>query len=179
MCVSVSVCVYACACGSTMILLADCADETGRMVRLAESSDHLSLYKAPTAIAACAMEPLVVQRAQVVPVLHEETSLSQVAPAHWTHKHNMYSLSIHAKIRKVISESIFIHLHQNFAFVSSQNKTFNFFPHKMSVGSIMLQLISNLRQKNVKTPATLVIDCSFCYRTPSGTGVPSLCPRGF
>jgi hypothetical protein len=30
-----------------------------------------------------------------------------------------------------------------------------------------------------KTPATLVIDCSLCYHTVSGTGAPILGPRGF
>jgi hypothetical protein len=34
-------------------------------------------------------------------------------------------------------------------------------------------------EKLSKTPATLVIDCSLCYRTASGTGAPSLGPRGF
>jgi hypothetical protein len=34
-------------------------------------------------------------------------------------------------------------------------------------------------RKNVQTPVTLVIDCSFYYPTASGTGAPSLGPRGF
>jgi hypothetical protein len=33
--------------------------------------------------------------------------------------------------------------------------------------------------KMVKTPANLVIDCSLCYRTASGTGASSLGSRGF
>ena len=33
--------------------------------------------------------------------------------------------------------------------------------------------------KMVKTPATLVIDCSLCYHTASSTGAPSLGPRDF
>ena len=30
-----------------------------------------------------------------------------------------------------------------------------------------------------KTPATLVIECSLCFRTASSSGVPSLGPKGF
>ena len=40
--------------------------------------------------------------------------------------------------------------------------------------------IRRCQRKVVKiVKATLVIDCSLCYHTASGTGVPSLSPKGF
>lgn len=52
------------------------------MVGLAQGSDHLALHELPTAVAPGPVHPLVVQGAQIVPVLYEEASLGQVAAAH-------------------------------------------------------------------------------------------------
>lgn len=52
------------------------------MVGLAQGSDHLALHELPTAVAPCPIHPLVVQGAQIVPVLYEEAALGQVAAAH-------------------------------------------------------------------------------------------------
>lgn len=52
------------------------------MVGLAQGSDHLALHELPTAMAPCPIHPLVVQGAQIVPVLYEEAALGQVAAAH-------------------------------------------------------------------------------------------------
>ena len=43
----------------------------------------------------------------------------------------------------------------------------------------LYQAASEEGPKNGQTPATLVIDCSLCYRMASGTGAQSLGPRGF
>lgn len=62
------------------------ADGTGKavgMVGLAQGSDHLALHELPTAVAPCPIHPLVVQGAQIVPVLYEEAALGQVAAAHF------------------------------------------------------------------------------------------------
>lgn len=70
------------------VLLANGADKAGRVVGLAQGSDHLSLNKIPTAIAAGAVHALVVQRAEIVSILHEEAPLGEVAAAHYTgHTH--------------------------------------------------------------------------------------------
>jgi hypothetical protein len=50
--------------------------------------------------------------------------------------------------------------------------------------AVILQCILDTKicimlDKNCQTPAILVIDCSLCYHTASGTRVPSLGPRGF
>lgn len=45
------------------------------MVGLAKSSDNFPLHKVPTAIAAGAVHPLVVQHAQILPILHKEAPL--------------------------------------------------------------------------------------------------------
>jgi hypothetical protein len=42
-----------------------------------------------------------------------------------------------------------------------------------------IQDLYTRRCQLLKTPATLVIGYSHCYRTASGTGVPSLGPKGF
>jgi hypothetical protein len=45
-------------------------------------------------------------------------------------------------------------------------------------GSSFLPPRTSTMPKNLaKTPATLVIDCSVCYRTANGTGVPSLASK--
>ena len=45
---------------------------------------------------------------------------------------------------------------------------------------LLYQAVSEDGPKNCQTPATLVIDCSLCYRTASGTRTSSLLgPRGF
>lgn len=71
-------------------LLADGADEAGWVVSLAQSSDHFPLHKVPTAIAAGAVHALVVQRAQILSILHEEAPLGEVTAANCmghTHTH--------------------------------------------------------------------------------------------
>lgn len=62
---------------------ADGADEAGWVVGLPQSGDHLPLHKLAAGVTAGAMDALVVQSAQVVSILHEESSLSQVAPTHF------------------------------------------------------------------------------------------------
>lgn len=56
-------------------LLADGADEAGGVVGFAKSSDNFPLHKVPTAIAAGAVHALVVQHAQILPILHKEAPL--------------------------------------------------------------------------------------------------------
>jgi hypothetical protein len=41
------------------------------------------------------------------------------------------------------------------------------------------QAVSEEGPKNCPTPATLVMDCSLCFRMASSTGAPSLGPKGF
>lgn len=53
------------------------------MVRLAQGGHHLSFHEFPTAMAACPVHPLVVQGAQILPVLDEEAPLRQVTAAHF------------------------------------------------------------------------------------------------
>lgn len=60
---------------SVCVLLADGADKAGRVVGLAQGGDHFPLHKVPTAIAAGAMHALVVQRAQILSILHKEAPL--------------------------------------------------------------------------------------------------------
>ena len=43
----------------------------------------------------------------------------------------------------------------------------------------LYQSLSEEGPQKCQTLATLVIDCSLCYRTARGTGAPSLGPRGF
>jgi hypothetical protein len=43
----------------------------------------------------------------------------------------------------------------------------------------LYEAVSEEGPKNGQTPATLVIDCSLCYRTESGNSGPRLGPRGF
>lgn len=52
------------------------------MVGLAQGGHHLSFHELPTAMAACAIHPLVVQRAEIFPILYEEAPLCQVTAAH-------------------------------------------------------------------------------------------------
>lgn len=63
-------------------LLADGTGKAVGMVGLAQGSDHLALHELPAAMAPGPVHPLVVQGAQIVPVLYEEASLGQVAAAH-------------------------------------------------------------------------------------------------
>lgn len=73
---------------SQCVLLADCADEAGGVVGLAQGRDHFPLHEVPTAIAAGAMHALVVQRAQILSILHKEAPLGKVTAAHYTgHTH--------------------------------------------------------------------------------------------
>lgn len=75
------------------VLLADGADEAGRVVCLSKGSDHFPLHKVPTAIAAGAMHALVVQRAQILSILHEEAPLGEVTAAHYTGDTHCHSAS--------------------------------------------------------------------------------------
>lgn len=63
--------------------LANSAGEAVGVVGLAQSRHHLPLHELPAAVTARAVHPLVVQGAEVLPVLDEEASLSQVAAAHF------------------------------------------------------------------------------------------------
>lgn len=65
-------------------LLADGADEAGRMVGLAQGGDDFSLDKVPATVAAGAVHALVVEHAQIFPILHEEAPLGEVTAAHCT-----------------------------------------------------------------------------------------------
>lgn len=66
------------------LLLADGADEAGGVVGLAQGSDHFPLHKVPAAVAAGAVHALVVQRAQILPILHEEAPLGEVTATRYT-----------------------------------------------------------------------------------------------
>lgn len=55
------------------------------MVGLSQNGHDLSLHKFPTAVAESAVKPLEVQRAEVVTILHEEATLSQVTSTNCTH----------------------------------------------------------------------------------------------
>lgn len=52
------------------------------MVGLAQSSDNFPLHEVPAAVAAGAVHALVVQHAQILPILHEEAALGQVTATH-------------------------------------------------------------------------------------------------
>lgn len=67
-----------------VFLLADGADEAGGVIGLAQSGDHFPLHKVSTAIAARAVHALVVQRAQIFSILHEEAALGEITAAHCT-----------------------------------------------------------------------------------------------
>lgn len=72
------------------LLLANGADEAGRVVGLAQGGDHFSLHKVPAAIATSAVHALVVQRAQILTILHEESPLGEVAAANCKrHRHSV------------------------------------------------------------------------------------------
>lgn len=76
-----------------VVLLADGADEAGRVVGLSQGSDHFPLHKVPTAIAASTVHALVVQRAQIFSILHEEPPLGEVTAAHYTGHTHWHSAS--------------------------------------------------------------------------------------
>lgn len=76
-----------------LVLLADGADEAGRVVGLAQGSDHFPFNKIPTAIAAGAVHALIVQRAQILSILHEEAPLGEVAAAHYNRQTHWHSAS--------------------------------------------------------------------------------------
>lgn len=62
------------------------ADGTGKavgMIGLAQGGNHLSFHELPAAVAACPIHPLVVQGAEILPVLYEEAPLCQVTAAHF------------------------------------------------------------------------------------------------
>lgn len=65
------------------VLLADGADKAGRVVGLAQGSDHFPLHKVPAAIAAGAVHALIVQCAQIFSILHEEAPLGKVTATHY------------------------------------------------------------------------------------------------
>lgn len=64
------------------VLLADGADKAGRVVGLAQGSDHFPLHEVSTAIAAGPVHALIVQRAQIISILHEEAPLGEVTATH-------------------------------------------------------------------------------------------------
>lgn len=68
------------------------------MVGLPQDCDHLPFHKIPTVGANRAVEPLEVQRAEVVPVPLEEATLTQVAPTHFTKTHD--------QIRRKVSQGL-------------------------------------------------------------------------
>lgn len=63
-------------------LLADGTGKAVGMIGLAQGGHHLSFHEFPTAVAACPIHPLVVQGAEILPVLYEEAPLCQVTAAH-------------------------------------------------------------------------------------------------
>lgn len=63
--------------------LADRAGKAVGMVGLAQGGHHLSFHELPAAMASCAIHPLVVQGAEILPVLYEEAPLGQVTAAHF------------------------------------------------------------------------------------------------
>lgn len=63
--------------------LADGTSKAVGMVGFAQGSHHLSFHEFPTAMAACPIHPLVVQGAEILPVLYEEATLCQVAATHF------------------------------------------------------------------------------------------------
>lgn len=58
------------------------ADKASWVVGLPQDRNHLSLHKLPAVVAERAVKSLEVQRAEVVPVSHEEATLTQVTTAH-------------------------------------------------------------------------------------------------
>lgn len=64
------------------LLLADGADEAGRVVGFPQCSDHLTLHKLAACVTASAVDLLIVQRAQIISIFHEEPALCQVATTH-------------------------------------------------------------------------------------------------
>lgn len=66
-------------------LLADGTHKASGMVGLAQDCHHLPLHELAAVVAQCAVEPLEVQRAEVVAAPHEEATLSQVAATHCVH----------------------------------------------------------------------------------------------
>lgn len=64
------------------------------MVGLAQGGDHFSLHKVPAAIAAGAVHALVVQRAQILTILHEEPPLGEVAAANCTGHTHTHSVGV-------------------------------------------------------------------------------------
>lgn len=72
------------------LLLANGADEAGGVVGLAQGGDHFSLHKVPAAIATSAVHALVIQRAQILTILHEESPLGEVAATNCKpHRHSV------------------------------------------------------------------------------------------
>lgn len=69
-------------------LLANGAHKAGWVIGLPQDCDHLSLHKFPTVFAERAVKPLEVQRAEVVAILHEEATLSQVTATHCARTQN-------------------------------------------------------------------------------------------
>lgn len=69
----------------TLNLLANGADEAGRMVGPPQDRHHLTLHKFPAIVAERAVKPLEVQGAHVFAVPHKEATLSHVAATNCTH----------------------------------------------------------------------------------------------
>lgn len=67
---------------------ADTADEALGVVRASQSGDNLSRDEAVTAVTACAVQTLVVCRADVLALLLEEARSSQITVTHCGERHN-------------------------------------------------------------------------------------------
>lgn len=67
---------------------ADTADEALGVVGASQSGDNLSRDEAVTAVAACAVQTLVVRRADVLALLLEEARSSQITVTHCGERHN-------------------------------------------------------------------------------------------
>lgn len=67
-------------------LPANGADKAGGVVGLPQDGDHLSLNKLPAVVADRPVKPLEVQWTQIVPVLHEEATVTQITATHFAGK---------------------------------------------------------------------------------------------
>lgn len=67
---------------------ADTANEALGVVRASQSGDNLSRDEAVTAVASCAVQTLVVCRADVLALLLEEARSSQITVTHCGERHN-------------------------------------------------------------------------------------------
>jgi len=80
------------------LLLADCAHKACWVVGLSERGHHLPLHKLSTDVTAGAVDALVVQSAHILSILHEESSLSQIAATYYRKKHTQPCLDDEVKL---------------------------------------------------------------------------------